>query len=757
MSLVITGLIIIGGIYFYMAIQLPDVSQIKETGMQFPLRIYTSDGKLIGEFGEKKRIPVTMDNVPPLLIHAVLDTEDQRYYEHRGVDFISLVRAAKVVMASGKKSQGASTITMQVARNFFLNRDKTFTRKLNEILLAFKLDKTFSKKEILELYLNKIFLGQRAYGVAAAAQIYFGKPLQELNLAQLATLAGLPQAPSRDNPITNPKSALERRNHVLLRMYENGHINRAAYKAAIAQPIITHYHELLPELEAPYVAEMARNAVFEQFGDKAYELGLKIYTTIDSHLQLAANKSLRDGLLAYDRRHGYRGPEKHLALADQNSLKNKLDEMPIYNGLFPAIVINMNSQNITALLANGAVINIPQAGFAWARPTLYPGDVIRVERTQNNDWLLAQLPKVSGAIVVLNPKNGAIMALSGGFYFSYADSNYNRAVQAERQPGSAFKPFIYSAALAKGFTLASVINDAPIVMRDLSTNSFWRPQNDTQKFSGPTRLRIALTESRNVVSIRLLQATGIPFVVNYLKQFGFSGAEVPGTPSMALGTGVITPLKLATGYAVFANGGYKVAPFFINVIANQNNKPLFVVNPITIPEAIGKNQYPIAPRVITPQNAFLITSALKDVILYGSAHKAASMHRGDLAGKTGTTNDQNDAWFSGYNSDIVATVWLGFDQPQSTYEYGAQAALPIWMEFMEVALAGKPESSMQQPAGITTARIDPATGLLAEPGQKNAIFELFTSDTVPTTKAQSLSSPLFESSTDESGDKESLF
>lgn len=732
MSLVFTGLIVLGGVYFYMVIRLPDVTQLKEMGKQVPLRVYTSDGKLICEFGEKKRIPITLDQVPKQLIQAILDTEDKRFYEHRGVDFVGLLRATKAFITSGKKSQGASTITMQVARNFFdLDRRKTFGRKLNEILLAFKIDSTFSKEEIFDLYLNKIYCGNRAYGVAAAAQVYYGKSLNELTLPQLAMIAGLPQAPSRANPIANPVAARERRNHVLQRMLENDHINLSTYNAAIAAPVVTSYHELQTEVAAPYVAEMARNFIVSQYDDAAYENGIKIYTTIDSRLQTIANQALHDGVLAYDQRHGYRGPEGHLAPGSRIYWRQKLKGIAIISDLLPAAVISSNDKTITALLSNGTTVNVSANNFAWAHPQLTSGDIIRVYKINTNKWRLAQIPKIEGAIVVLDPKTGAILALSGGF--SYADSNFNRAIQADRQTGSSFKPFIYSAALDKGFTLASVINDSPVVLTDPYTKTIWRPQNDTQIFYGPTRLRIALTQSRNLASIRLLQAIGTHYAIEYLKRFGFTDShEIPAGLSLALGSGTTTPLKMTVGYAAFANGGYKVTPFFVNSITNIDDKKIFEVKPAIIPEIAGPtNKLPLTPRIITPQNAYLVTDALKDVIKHGTARKALALRRNDLAGKTGTTNDFVDAWFLGFNSDLVATVWLGFDQPKTTHEHGAQAALPIWMQFMQGALANKPEHGLKQPEGITSVRIDPITGLLAAPEQKESIFEIFTNDTVP--------------------------
>lgn len=737
MSLVFTGLIIFGGFYFYMLIHLPDIRQLKDFSMQVPLRVYTSDGKLISEFGEKKRIPITLDQVPKLFIDAILDTEDQNFYEHRGVDFLALLRAAVVFVGTGKKSQGASTITMQVARDFFLNPQKTFKRKINEILLAFKIDSAFNKKEILELYLNKIYFGNRAYGVAAAAQVYYGKSLNDLTLAEMAMIAGLPQAPSRDNPIANPEAARERRNHVLKRMLESHHIDRVAYNGAIVAPIVTNYHESQLEVAAPYAAEMARNMAVSEYGDIAYDSGIKIYTTIDSRLQAIASQALHDGILAYDQRHGYRGPEGRLSSADRSYWRYKLQNIAIISDLQPAAVISANSQTITALLASGNTVSINSSNFSWAQSRLISGDIIRVYKNAKEEWCLAQLPKIEGAIVVLDPKNGAILALSGGF--SYAASSFNRAIQAERQTGSAFKPFIYSAALEKGFTLASILNDAPLVLVDPTTKVMWRPQNDNQEFYGLISLRTALARSRNLVSIRLLQNIGVPYAVEYLKNFGFEGRrELPPTLSLALGAGSTTPLKMATGYATFANSGYKITPFVISAIiktGNRGDKTIFQAEPITVPEFIADKKLPVAPRVITQQNAYLISDALKDVIRRGTATGAKVLNRDDVAGKTGSTNELVDAWFSGFNGDLVATVWLGFDQPRSTHEHAAQAALPIWIQFMKNALINRPNSGMKRPDNIVTVRIDPATGFLANPEQDNATFEIFTPETAPKTVA----------------------
>ena len=732
-SLVFSSLIILGGLYFYTLISLPDVRKLKDISLQVPLRVYTNDHKLIAEFGEKKRIPITIDQVPQQFIEAILATEDQRFFEHKGVDFLGLVRAGISLLESGRKKQGASTITMQVARNFFLNRQKTFARKINEILLAFKLDKNFSKKEILELYLNKIYFGNRAYGIAAAAQIYYGKELQELTLEEMATLAGLPQAPSRDNPIINPEAARERRNHVLSRMLDNGYLNQTQYQQAIAAPITTNYHETKIEVSAPYVAEMARSIAVAQYQESAYEQGLNIYTTIDSNLQLIANQSLKNGILAYDQRHDYRGPEKKLP-NDKQLWQPELNKTLTVNGLIAARVISFNEQNILAQLSNGQQVEITKENFSWANYKFETGDLIRVYQVAEKVWRLGQLPVAEGALVSLDPANGAILALVGGF--SYFASNFNRATQAERQTGSAFKPFLYAAALDKDLTLANIINDAPIVVTNPTTNDLWRPQNDSQSFRGPMSLRDGLVFSRNLVSIRLLQTIGISYTANYLKNFGFEGyKEAPPVLSLALGAGSTTPLKMTAAYAVFASGGYKLTPFIIKQIilkTKDSETVVFETKPETIPELATINQLPIAPQVISSQNAYLITSVLQEVITRGTGRRAKVLARDDLAGKTGSTNDLIDTWFCGYNRDLVTTVWLGFDQPIPTHEYGSQAALPIWIEFMGTALKNKPSSTLPRPSEIIEVRIDPTTGLLAHPEQENAIFEIFTSGTEPT-------------------------
>jgi penicillin-binding protein 1A len=768
MSLAVTGVIVIAVAFFYLEIQLPNVETLNNIQLQVPLSVYTSDDELIGEFGEIRRNPVTLDQVPKQLVNAVIATEDQRYYEHPGVDIFGVFRAARELVLTGKKSQGASTITMQVARNFFLTRQKTYGRKFNEMLLALKIDHDLSKEKIMELYLNKIYLGERAYGVGAAAQVYYGKKLSELTLSEIAMIAGLPQAPSRDNPISNPDAAMDRRNHVLQRMYELGYIKKAAYENALKEPNTASYHGQRIKVYAPYVAEMTRAAMYQQYGDAAYTSGFKVYTTINSKLQVAAGQALRDGLLAYDRRHGYRGPEKNLGSnVNLSAWRSTLQQTPVFNHLQPAAVVQVGDNYANALLSNGQVIQIPWSGLSWARryidnkylgatPTqasnvVKVGDVIRVQKTADGQWEMDEVPKVEGAIVAMNPNSGQIVALSGGF--SFQESYFNRVIQASRQPGSNFKPFFYSAALDKGYTLATTINDAPIVQEDSS--GIWRPVNDTLKFYGPTRLREALIQSRNLVSIRLLRDIGISYALNYVSRFGFDPSTLPHSLSLALGSGVVTPLQIVNGYAVFANGGYRVTPYLIDKVSTEDGKMIYQSKfPAVCTQPNNCNN--AAPQVITPQNAYLITSALQDVIRKGTGEGALVLNRTDVAGKTGTTNDQMDAWFSGYNSDLVATVWVGFDQPQSLYEYGSAAAIPIWVQFMQQALQGAPEHTMPEPQGIVTVHIDSKTGLLAGPNDPNAMFELFTQQTAPTQQSDNTSTGP-EDSTEENSVTQQLF
>jgi len=751
-SIVSFGIIAIGLLY-YIEFQLPDINALNSVQLQVPLQVFTHDGKLIAEYGEKRRIPLPYDQIPKQLIDAVLATEDQRYFQHPGIDIPGLARAGIKLILTGRKEQGGSTITMQVARSFYLTRHKTFGRKLREILLALKIDHQLSKQKILELYLNKIFLGARAYGVEAAAEVYYGKPLNQLTIDQYAMLAGLPKAPSALNPIANPEAAKKRRDHVLGRMYELSIINEADYKKALAAPLNAHYHELQTEVKAPYVGELVRRQLQEMYGDQVYTDGFKVYTSIDSNMQNTANQSVRNNLIAYDQRHGYRGPEKNLGTPSLNQMQQweqKLAEIPVINGLEPAAVIDIMPKSITVLRASGALVTIPWQGLSWARKQINEdylgrmpstaeeivrlGDVIRIALTPQG-LRLAQIPAAEAGIVALNPTNGAILALVGGF--DYNSSKFNRITNAARQPGSSFKPFVYSAALEKGYTLATIINDAPVVIENPNDNSLWRPQNDTHKFYGPTRIRDALTLSRNLVSIRLLDLIGISYAIKYAQNFGFTKHQLPAGLSLALGTATVTPLQMAAAYATFANTGFKVIPFAIEQIRNSQDQVIYEAKPLascpTCPAVEDAAQQKThAPRAISSQNAFLITSALHDALQHGALAQARTLQRKDLAGKTGTTQNQVDAWFAGYSTELVAISWLGYDQQQrSLHEYGAQAALPMWIEFMQAALKDRPERPMAEPEGIVSVKIDPMTGKRAGINDPVAKFEYFMAPYIP--------------------------
>jgi penicillin-binding protein 1A len=724
-----------------MEFELPDIDALNTVQLQVPMKIYSSDNKLIATFGEKRRIPVPYSEIPTPLIEAVLATEDQRYFQHSGVDLPGLGRAALQLIATGRKTQGGSTITMQVARSFYLSRNKTFGRKVREILLAIKIEHRLSKEKILELYLNKVFLGNRAYGVGAAAAVYYGKPLNELTIDQFAMIAGLPKAPSTLNPLANPEAALKRRDHVLARMHEEGYIDDETYNKAINAPLNASFHDTPTELKAPYVAELVRGQLEQMYGDSIYTDGFKVYTTIDSRLQVFANDAVRSNLLAYDKRHGYRGPEKNLGIPSINTMdewEKTLKKMPVINELLPGAVVDMTNDSITVLLSNGKMVVIPWSGLSWARKQINAdylgpmprhaeqivtlGDVIRVAKTPEG-FVLSQLPKAESGLVALNPQNGAILALVGGF--DYQTSKFNRITHANRQPGSSFKPFVYSAALDKGFTLATVINDAPIVIENQYDNSLWRPMNDTKKFYGLTRLRTAITKSRNMVTIRLLALSGMSYTVNYLKKFGFSPSQLPPGLSLALGTALVTPLQMAQAYAVFANGGMRIVPFAVNTIYNSHDQLIYQAKPLVACQKNCDAESAQAPRVLSEQTAFLITSALRDVIQFGTAKQALSVGRNDISGKTGTTQNQVDAWFAGYNKNLVAISWTGFDMPQSLHEYGSQAALPAWSEFMHNALNGVPDHGIEQPPGIVSLRINQYNGAATNANDPNAIFEFF--------------------------------
>ena len=740
------GAIAIIATYHYLAPQLPSIDSLRDVQLQVPLRVFDRDGLLLAEFGETRRTPINYEQMPLLGVKAFLAAEDDRFFEHPGVDYQGILRAVYVLLLTGERSQGGSTITMQVARNFFLSREKTYLRKLNEIFLALRIEQELSKQEILELYLNKIYLGQRSYGVGAAAETYYGRPLDQLNIAELAMIAGLPKAPSAYNPVTDPERALQRRNYVLRRMHELGHIDDDQLATARAAPLTARLHHRTPEIEAPYVAEMVRAEMVARYGNDAYNGGYRVYTTLDGKLQVAANQALRSALLGYSRRHGYRGVEATIDLTQYPERAQQLQQLTRYTtvgALLPALVIATDDEAQTAqlLLATGAELTLPWQGMAWARPyldddrtgaapkqvsdVLQPGDLIRVERSSEG-WQLAEIPEVAGALVALNPDNGAIVALTGGFDFYH--SKFNRVTQAKRQPGSNFKPFIYSAALEHGYTTATLVNDAPVVFEDATLEATWRPENYSGRFYGPTRLREGLIKSRNLISIRLLQDIGIQSALDHVQRFGFDPAELSRDLSLALGSAVVTPIQLVQGYAVLANGGYQVTTHLISRIEDDNGNLIEQAAPATPP----------APQVVDPRNIYLINSMLQDVITDGTARRARALNRTDLAGKTGTTNDQRDAWFSGFNRDIVATAWVGFDNPRplGKRETGGRAALPMWMEFIGSALDGKPMHTLAQPAGITTIRIDPKTGAAAANGQRDAIFELFRVENVPRQQPQ---------------------
>jgi penicillin-binding protein 1A len=778
---------------------LPSLEDLSGTQLKVPMRVYTADGQLIAEFGEEKRIPVRINEVPDLLIKAVLAAEDRSFFYHHGVDFLGILRAALHNLRTQSTGQGASTITMQVARNFFLSPEKTYSRKIKEVLLAFKIERELSKEQILELYFNKIFLGHRAYGFAAAAQVYYGKTLNELKLPEMAMLAGLPKAPSRDNPLTNPENAVERRNAILKQMYNLGFIDEAAYNEAINTPLAATKHEYKYDVEAPYVAEMVRQYMIQAYDEKTYVGGFHVYTTINAQDQQAAVKALRSGLIEYEHRHGYRGPAGHVTIngePDKEHLDDVLKDYRVVGDLLPGVVLKLEDKSIQVYTQDGATVQVGWGGLAWARAyvdentlgpvpkkaadILKPGDIIYLEAIENpalqqdiSPWRLAQIPEVSGALVALRPSDGAVLALTGGFDFY--QSGFNRVTQAERQPGSSIKPFIFSAALDKGFTPASTVSGAPIVMEGEAPEDEWRPEDYSKKFYGPTRLRKALAESLNLVSVRLLRAIGVPYAADYLERFGFDPANVPRNLSLALGTVSATPMQIVSAFAVFANGGYRVTPYFIARVEDANHNvleqakppiicrecdaagntqtasaehtgtpdvpvnktagvvagpPAVVANPAATPET-DKDKPVTAPRVLSPEVSFLISSMMQDVIREGTGRGALVLGRKDLSGKTGTTNEYRDAWFSGFNADMVTTTWIGFDQPASLGrgETGARAALPVWIDYMRVALQGVPEKPLIPPPDVVQLTINSETGKPSTPDDPQAMQEYFVQGT----------------------------
>ncbi|HTP39828.1 MAG TPA: penicillin-binding protein 1A [Steroidobacteraceae bacterium] len=841
-AILLGGYALIGS-YVYLEPSLPTPENMRNVEMQVPLRVYTRNGELIAQIGEQRRVPVEYNDIPVLVREAFLAAEDDRFFKHHGIDFAGVLRAVFVDLFSGGAAQGASTITQQAARNMFLTLEKTWRRKLSELFVTLRMEHEFSKEQILGLYLNVIFFGQRSYGVAAAAEAYFGKSLDELSVAEIATLAGLPQAPSRYNPVTNPKAAAVRRHYVLQRMSKLHFIDAATAAHADAEPVVAREHAPLFDVEAPYVAEMVRAEIVARYGEEAINAGYKVYTTLDGRLQIAANRAVRLGLIEYDRRHGYRGPKAHISIGtavSEAQFEAALADVPTVGILEPAVVVSVGEQSARVYLRGGTYAQIDWIGMSWARKQLslggtgpspkhaadvvQRGDVIYVVSDGKGEAQLAQVPEAQSALIALDPQDGAIAALVGGF--DYFDNKFNRVTQALRQPGSGFKPFLYSAALENGFTPSSVIMDAPIMSDDRGAEQAWRPENSSGDFGGPMRLREALARSRNLVSIRILRQIGIDTAIDYATRFGFDRKQMPASPTLALGTMQATPLQVAAGYAVLANGGFRVEPYFIQRIDNANGttlwqaapkiacapcelanaqagaapaaadgaaagsvpegsapvatpvtpqgtagavtnalpgampqivsvSPAAVIDPDRLPPLLPKDR--LADRAISAANAWLMDDILGDVIRRGTGRGALVLGRNDLSGKTGTTQDSRDNWFNGFNSKIVASVWVGFDAERSLgeSEAGASTALPIWVQFMRQALRGVPDVPRPQPPGLVTARISPTTGLLATDAQSDSILETFLADHLPVAASGVNSS--VPSGTPGSGTTEPLF
>lgn len=696
---------------------LPSLEALTDYQPKIPLRVYSADGKLIAEFGEERRAVVRIEGVPRSMTHAILAAEDERFYHHSGVDYVGVARAALSNFISGGVRQGASTITMQVARNFFLSKERTLTRKFNEVLLAFKIESNLSKDQILELYINQIYLGQRAYGFAAASQTYFGKPLAELTLAESAMLAGLPKAPSRYNPIANFKRAKLRQQYVLRRMRDLQLISEEELAAADRQSILVKKEINEYPVHTEHFAEMVRQVLYERYQEDTYARGLRVYTTLRASHQEAAYAAMRHGVMEYDRRHGYRGPEGYAELPDrptEEALEDALQETTDSDDIYAAVVAEASPRLVRAYRRGGEWVEIKDEGLRFASRLLgervSPGQrirrgaIIRVQRGEKGRWQINQLPAVEASLVSMDPRDGAIRALVGGFDFGR--SQYNHVTQALRQPGSAFKPFVYSAALEKGFTTATVINDAPLTFTAAQTGSEpWEPKNFNDKFEGPMRLRTALAKSKNLVSVRILQAISPQYAQDYVARFGFDPKLHPPYLTMALGAGNVTPLQMLTAYGVFANGGYRVAPYFIERVEDAKGNVLMAAQPA----AAGAG----AERAIDARNAFIMTSIMRDVVRTGTGARAMKLGRSDLAGKTGTTNEFVDAWFCGSTSELVAVAWIGFDAPRTLgrNETGAQAALPIWMGYMGTVLDGVPEQPLAPPDGVVALHVNPDTGL----------------------------------------------
>ena len=713
---------------------LPSLEIMTDYHPKIPLRVFTADGVLIGEFGEERRALVRLQDVPELLKQAILAAEDERFYQHGGVDYYGVARAALSNFVSGGARQGASTITMQVARNFFLSKEKTFIRKFNEMLLAFKIEHSLSKDQILQLYINQIYLGQRAYGFAAAAQIYFGKSLSDLTLAEIATLAGLPKAPSSFNPVANPKRAKIRQQYVLRRMLQLGDISDAQFLAADKAQLTVKGALQGYTVHADYFAEMVRQAMYQRYKDDAYHKGFRVYTTLNSEHQRAAYRAVRAGVLAYDQRHGYRGPEGFVDLpvgADDETLEDLLQKFRDSDDLIAGAVLDASSKQVRVFVRGGNRITIRGEGLDFVQASLSGkvsankrirrGAIIRIRKDVKGAWTITQMPTVQASLISINPEDGAILALVGGFDFDR--SKFNHVTQALRQPGSSFKPFIYSAALEKGFTPATIINDAPLRFEASETGSeAWEPKNYDGKFSGPMRLRTALAKSKNLVSVRIMQEITPRYAQDYITRFGFDPKFQPAYLTMALGAGNVTPIQMAAAYSVFANGGYRISPYIIERIEDQRGNNVAQAQPVRAGQG--------AERAIDARNAFIMNSLLQDVVRSGTAARALQLGRSDLAGKTGTTNDFIDAWFAGYQPRLVAIAWIGYDNPHSLgrNETGSRAALPIWMRYMAKALKGVPEQTLPQPEGVVSAQIDPETGMRVTTG---GISEYFYQEFLP--------------------------
>lgn len=797
----------------YLGPQLPEAATLRDVRLQVPLRIYSRDRRLVAQIGEQRRIPLKYEDYPQQVINAFLAAEDDRFFQHSGVDYSGLMRAIAANLRSGAKREGGGTITMQLARNMFLSPERSYRRKLLEIFSAWLIEHEFSKREILTLYLNKIFLGQRAYGVGAAAEVYFGKTVGELNLAEIALIAGLPRAPSRDNPAANPELAKQRRAYVLRRMQETGFIDSSQRERAANHPIDKKIHGPAVEVDAPYVAEMVRMDLENRFGPKIYTDSYVVFTTIDSQLQQAADGAVRLALLEYDQRHGYRGP---VAKLEASKLKNQnsLTQYPEVGGLMPAVITQVEAGSASATTKYQQNVTLSLSNIKWAAPALangaigatpntvpdvlHVGDVVYVAQQTNGNWRLMQVPDAQGAFTALDPRDGAVAALVGGF--DYYASKFNRAVQAARQPGSSFKPFLYSAALEHGFTPATLINDAPIVLDDTGQETPWRPQNNSREFSGPTRLREALVRSRNLVSIRIMNALGAGYATDYMQRFGFTTQQLPPNLTLALGATQVAPIEMARAYSTFANGGFKIDPYYIDKVIDGDGKVVFEASPaIVCPNCEEAVTYEIAasnsgslriaqvdqknalsapslsspadvavtdkpdsnqaPRVISAQNAYLMTDMMKDVIRRGTATRALVLKRGDIAGKTGTTNDRRDAWFCGFNGALAAAAWVGFDQERSlgNNEEGGRTALPMWIYFMAEALKNQPEKQLSPPPGLVTMRIAADSGRIATANDANVVFETFMEGHLPENSSSSAANSSTSSLSSGNDTSEELF